>query len=181
LPGMDPVQKVSIIPRGIGALGYTIQRPTGDRFLMSKDEMERRMAVLLGGRAAEMLIFRSPSTGAADDLARATDLARAIVTRYGMNDKLGLAAYEHEPHSFLPGGAPPAWERNYSENTAREIDCAVRDLLRVAFQTATQILTRGRVVLERGAKLVLDQETIGEPELARLRQEIERLPGTRAA
>src|ERR1019366_8826292 len=90
LPGTDPVQKISVIPRGISALGYTIQRPTEDRFLMSKEEMQSRMAVMLGGRAAELLVFGTPSTGAADDLAKATDMARAVVMRYGMDEKLGL-------------------------------------------------------------------------------------------
>jgi len=181
LPGMDPVQKVSIIPRGISALGYTIQRPTGDRFLMSKDEMEGRMAVLLGGRAAELLIFGTPSTGAADDLAKATDLARAIVTRYGMNDKLGLVAYEAEPHAFLQGMPSTSAERSYSEQTAREIDCAVRDLVNDAFQTATRILTHARSILERGAKVVLEKESMGEIELAQLREDMSNIPGPPAA
>jgi cell division protease FtsH len=181
LPGMDPVQKVSIIPRGISALGYTVQRPTGDRFLMSKEEMEGRMAVLLGGRAAELLIFATPSTGAADDLAKATDLARAVVTRYGMYDKLGLVAYEAEPHAFLQGMPPTGAERSYSEQTAREIDCAVRDLVNDAFQTATNILTHTRSILERGAKVVLEKESIGEIELAQLREGMSDLPGPTAA
>ncbi|HVW70161.1 MAG TPA: ATP-dependent zinc metalloprotease FtsH [Steroidobacteraceae bacterium] len=169
LPGMDPVQKVSIIPRGISALGYTIQRPTEDRFLMSKDELQRRMAVLLGGRAAELLVFGTPSTGAADDLAKATELARAIVTRYGMSEQLGLAAYETEPHAFLQGTSLAPAERDYSEQTAREIDCAVREMVLAAFQTATSVLTKARTVLEKGAKLVLEKESIGESELAQLR------------
>jgi cell division protease FtsH len=175
LPGMDPVQKVSIIPRGISALGYTIQRPTGDRFLMSKDEMERRMAVLLGGRAAELIVFGTPSTGAADDLAKATDLARAIVTRYGMTEKLGLVAYEAEPHAFLPGGNQTG-ERTYSEQTAREIDCAVRDMVAAAFHTATGVLTHARGILERGARAVLEKESIGETELAQLRDAMGGIP-----
>jgi len=179
LPGMDPVQKVSIIPRGISALGYTIQRPTGDRFLMSRTEMEQRMAVLLGGRAAELLVFGTPSTGAADDLAKATELARAVVMRYGMNEKLGLVAYESESHAFLNGMTPPA-ERTYSEQTAREIDCAVRDLVHDAFQTATAILTQAREILRRGAHAVLEKETIGEAELAQLKVELERVRGLRS-
>jgi cell division protease FtsH len=176
LPGMDPVQKVSIIPRGISALGYTIQRPTGDRFLMSRKEMEQRMAVLLGGRAAELLVFSSPSTGAADDLSKATELARAIVMRYGMNEKLGLVAYETESHPFLTG-VPSTAERNYSEQTAREIDCAVRALVHDAFEVATGILTQARVILERGARAVLEKESIGEVELAQLKSDLERMPG----
>jgi len=173
LPDMDPVQKVSIIPRGISALGYTIQRPTGDRFLMSWSEIEGRMAVLLGGRAAEMLVFGSPSTGAADDLARATELARASVMRYGMNERLGLVAYETESHPFLTG-IPSAAERSFSEQTAREIDCEVRDLVHEAFLTATRILSRARGILERGARIVLEKESIGEAELASLKEELAR-------
>jgi cell division protease FtsH len=178
LPGTDPVQKVSIIPRGISALGYTIQRPTEDRFLMGRDEMESRMTALLGGRAAELLIFGIPSTGAADDLAKATDIARALVTRYGMNDKLGLVAYEAERRMFLPGTPELGGQRGYSEETAREIDCAVRDLVHAAFDTATDVLKRGRSVLERGARALLEAESLGEAELTRLGQE---LPATRDA
>lgn len=172
LPGTDPVQKVSIIPRGISALGYTIQRPTEDRFLMGRDEMESRMAALLGGRAAELLIFGIPSTGAADDLAKATDIARALVTRYGMNEKLGLVAYEAERRMFLPGTPELGSQRGYSEETAREIDCAVRDLVHAAFDTATEVLTRERSVLERGAHALLETESLGEVELTRLGHEM---------
>src|SRR6202023_2204335 len=103
LPGSDPVHKVSIIPRGVGALGYTIQRPTEDRFLMTREELENKMAVLLGGRAAELLIFNHLSTGAADDLRSVTDIARSMVTRYGMSAKLGSVAYERDPRAFLTG------------------------------------------------------------------------------
>src|SRR5688572_10605719 len=97
LPGVDPVHKVSIIPRGVGALGYTIQRPTEDRFLMTREELENKMAVLLGGRAAELIAFGHLSTGAAVDLRRVTDIARSMVTRYGMSEKLGSVAYERDP------------------------------------------------------------------------------------
>jgi cell division protease FtsH len=180
LPSVDPVQKVSIIPRGISALGYTIQRPTGDRFLLSRQEMEQRMAVLLGGRAAELLVFGSPSTGAADDLAKATELARAIVMRYGMNEQLGLVAYEPESHPFLNGDRPAA-ARSYSEQTAREIDCAVRDLVYVAFQKASGILTQAHAILERAARSVLEKESIGEVELTQLKRDLEKALGPASA
>ena len=166
IPGTDPVQKVSIIPRGISALGYTIQRPTEDRFLMTRDELEDKMAVLLGGRAAEMLIFGKLSTGAADDLNRATEIARSIVARYGMDETLGEMTYDDEPTPML--GAPPeflARRRLYSEETAREIDCAVRTLVHGAFERATEILTAHRTALESGAKLLLEKETLTADEL----------------
>ena len=110
LPGSDPVHKVSIIPRGIGALGYTIQRPTEDRFLMSREELQNKMAVLLGGRAAEILIFAEVTTGAADDFDKVTNIARAMVTRYGMSDTLGQMTYEEQRQSLL-GQTPFSYAR----------------------------------------------------------------------
>ncbi len=172
LPGTDPVQKISVIPRGISALGYTIQRPTEDRFLMGRDEIENRMAVMLGGRAAEMLIFGTPSTGAADDLVKATALARASVTRYGMNGKLGLVAYEEEQHAYMPTLNLPPFERRYSEATAREIDCAVRDAVNAAFERSLDILSQARDTLQRGAELLLEKETLVESDLAPLRNAV---------
>src|SRR5438128_2646381 len=131
LPGSDKVHKVSIIPRGIGSLGYTIQRPTEDRFLMTRHELENKMAVLLGGRAAETIIFGELSTGGADDLAKVSDIAPSLVTRYGMSDELGQVVYEKSPHSFLGGEPPMSYpqERGYSETTAREIDAAVKSIV----------------------------------------------------
>ena len=166
LPGTDKVQKVSIIPRGVGALGYTIQRPTEDRYLMTRQELENKMAMLLGGRAAEILIFGRRSTGAADDLSKATNIARAIVTRYGMDDTLGEMTYEVDPAPFLDmtGGGFPE-RRQYSEATGREIDCAVRDLVHNAFQLATDILVAHRSDLEASAKLLLQQETLTAEDL----------------
>jgi cell division protease FtsH len=172
LPGTDPIQKVSIIPRGISALGYTIQRPIEDRFLMARDEMENKLAMLLGGRAAEMLIFSQPSTGAADDLAKATEIARAMVARYGMYEKLGLVAYEDGEQVFLPGAPSQSSGRRYSEETSREIDCAVREEIRAAFENATNILKTAREVLERGAKRLLERETLTEPDLGELREQL---------
>ncbi len=168
LPDMDPVHKISIIPRGIGALGYTIQRPTEDRFLMTRTELEDKMAVLLGGRAAEQIVFGHFSTGAADDIARATNIARSMVMRYGMHEKLGHVALEAERPVFLqvPGMMPLG--REYSEETAREIDCAVRDIVQTAFQRAVELLTQRRALLEQGARLLLQHETLGEKELKAL-------------
>ena len=167
VPGSDPVHKISIIPRGVGALGYTIQRPTEDRFLMTREELENKMTVLLGGRAAEQVVFGHLSTGAADDLAKVTGIARSMALRYGMVEKLGYVSFDEERPNFL--GVPVAQQREYSEETAREIDIAVRDIVHTAFDRAVVILTRERDVLERGAKLLLEKETLAEPELAGLK------------
>ncbi|HWA42486.1 MAG TPA: ATP-dependent zinc metalloprotease FtsH [Hypericibacter adhaerens] len=170
LPGSDKVHKVSIIPRGIGSLGYTIQRPTEDRYLMRRDELENKMAVLLGGRAAEKIVFGELSTGAADDLAKVTDIARSMVTRYGMVDTLGQVTFEEEQSRFLagPGSPPVPVEKHYSEETAREIDHAVKSFIDEAFARAIKVLTERRPILERGAKLLLQKETLVEAELAAL-------------
>ena len=151
LPGSDPVHKVSIIPRGIGALGYTIQRPTEDRFLMSSKELQNKMAVLMGGRAAEILVFAEVTTGAADDFDKVTNIARNMVTRFGMSDKLGQMTYEEQRQSFLGQTPFPTQERHYSEDTAREIDCAVRELTDRAREKALAILRIFRQELEDGA------------------------------
>lgn len=166
LPGVDPVQKVSIIPRGIGALGYTIQRPLEDRFLMDRAELMNRMTVLLGGRAAESLVFDEVSTGAADDLAKATDIARNMVVRFGMDPKLGQVAYEPEPAPLLgvPSGAE--WRpRHYGEQTADAIDAGVRGLIDSAFKNAVSILDANRDLLDRAAQELLAKETISGDDL----------------
>jgi len=164
LPGTDPVHKISIIPRGVGALGYTIQRPTEDRFLMTRAELENKMAVLLGGRAAEQLVFGEVSTGAADDLQKVTSIARSIVMRFGMDAQLGNVAYESDRGNFLGQAAPPQ-ERSYSEETAREIDCAVRTIVARAFERSSTILTQRRDVLEETARDLLLRETLDESDL----------------
>jgi len=171
LPGTDPVHKISIIPRGVGALGYTIQRPTEDRFLMTREELENKMAVLLGGRAAEELIFGHLSTGAADDLAKVTDIARSMVMRYGMVKTLGNVAYEEERSPFLNQNFVQK-SRDYSEETAREIDVAVRDIVKSAYDSALAILSRQRSVLESGAKRLLEKETLAEAELDEFREAV---------
>jgi len=160
LPGADPVHKISIIPRGIGALGYTIQRPIEDRYLMTQDELENKMAVLLGGRAAEILVFDEISTGATDDLDKATDIARNMVTRFGMHEKLGQMTYEEPRQSFLGEAMLSSTPRNYSEETAREIDCAVRELTTAAREKALAILTNNRKQLEQGANRLIEKETL---------------------
>jgi cell division protease FtsH len=168
LPGTDRIHKVSIIPRGVSALGHTIQRPTEDRFLMTRDELENKMAVLLGGRAAELLMFAELSTGAADDLAKATEIARAMVARYGMSERLGSVAYDKERSTFLdlPPGMTPRGD--FSQETAREIDCALRELVDSALQKALEILRARKAELTRGAQMLLDKETLLEDELSAL-------------
>jgi cell division protease FtsH len=171
LPGTDPVHKISIIPRGVGALGYTIQRPTEDRFLMTRAELENKMAVLLGGRAAEDVIFGHTSTGAADDLAKVTDIARSMVMRYAMVGSLGHVSYEEERPPFLAGPLPQG-HREYSEATAREIDVAVRDIVESVYQKARTILMRERATLERWAERLLEKETLGDTELREIKQSL---------
>ncbi|MGE4481885.1 MAG: ATP-dependent zinc metalloprotease FtsH [Acidocella sp.] len=168
LPDTDKVQKISIIPHGIAALGYTIQRPSQDRFLMGRTELLDRMTVLLGGRAAESLIFPDVSTGAADDLQRATDLARAMVARYGMEKSLGQMTYEPESQHFLGGGGQDWRPRQYSEATAARIDKAVHDMVETAFTRARDILQANMAVLREGARELLHEETIADGALAAL-------------
>ncbi|WP_407148298.1 ATP-dependent zinc metalloprotease FtsH [Bradyrhizobium sp. ORS 86] len=170
LPGVDPVHKVSIIPRGVGALGYTIQRPIEDRFLMTKEELENKMAVLLGGRAAELVVFDHLSTGAADDLSRVTDIARSMVTRYGMSEKLGGVAYDREPGNLFAGADRPypGRERDYAEDTAAAIDDEVRAIVDRAFQRAESILTARRPILDNAAKKLLEKETLERSDLESL-------------
>ena len=170
IPGSDRVHKVSIIPRGVGALGYTIQRPTEDRFLMTRSELESKMAVLLGGRAAETIRFGDVSTGAADDLAKVTDIARSMVVRFGMDPQLGPVAYESPPAMFLGGDAAgiQAAGREYSEDSAQRIDTAVRALVARGFERAVGLLEDRRELLERGAQRLLERETLTEAELGEL-------------
>ncbi len=166
-PGCDPVHKISIIPRGIGALGYTIQRPTEDRYLMTREELEAKMAVLLGGRSAEEVAFGQLSTGAADDLSKATEIARSMVARYGMLPELGPLAYETEPYGYLPGIPQPP-RRLYSEQTAHDIDVALRGLVEAAHGRARRILEANRALLEEGAGQLLAKETLADAELQAL-------------
>ena len=174
LPGVDPVHKVSIIPRGIGALGYTIQRPTEDRYLMTRAELENKIAVLLAGRAAEKLVFGHLSTGAADDLAKVTDIARSMVTRYGMEEELGYVAYDKDRPGFLGQPVPQGMgaERDYSEETARRIDAAVRNIVQTVFERAYGLLERNRAVLDRCAEALLERETLDEDELRALTRDL---------
>ncbi|HVX77014.1 MAG TPA: ATP-dependent zinc metalloprotease FtsH [Bradyrhizobium sp.] len=168
LTGVDPVQKVSIIPRGVGALGYTMQRPTEDRFLLSVSELKNRIAVLMGGRASEQLIFDGDvSTGAADDLQRATEIALEMVTKYGMDPTIGQRTYAPKPQTFLPAAQDQLISA--AEVTGREIDLAVRDLIEQADAHARSILEAHRSDLEAGVNLLLTNETITAEQFEPLR------------
>jgi cell division protease FtsH len=167
LPGTDPVQKISIIPRGIAALGYTMQVPTEDRFLMKKTELLSKIASLLGGRAAEELVFGDISTGAHNDLARATDIAKSMIKEYGMSDTLGQVYFAREKRNlFLEAGLGEAGD--YSEATAQEIDKEIRNIIRTEYAKALDILKNKQDVLHRGARLLLEKEKVDGAELRAL-------------
>jgi len=176
LPGTDPVQKISIIPRGIGALGYTMQRPTEDRYLVSKEDLENKLAVLLGGRAAEMLMFHELSTGAADDLSKATDIARSMVTRYGMIQSLGPVLYEADAPTFLDASQQFRSRPNLSEETLKEIDHAIKELIETAEKKASAILERYKTNLVTGAELLLIAETLTREDLDEIFPKVKESP-----
>jgi cell division protease FtsH len=168
LPGVDPVHKVSIVARGFGALGYTMQLPLEDRYLMSKTDLEYRLSVLLGGRTAESIAFDEVSTGAQNDLLRATDIARAMVTEFGMSDAIGPVNHEgHRRNSFIE--APYTPERGaYAEETARVIDAEVRRLITTAEDRARRILSERRDVLDVLSARLLEKEVVEGEELRQL-------------
>jgi cell division protease FtsH len=164
VPGADPVSKISIIPRGIAALGYTSQLPTEDRYLMTRSELLARICVLLGGRVAEEIVFGDISTGAQNDLQRATEIARTMITQFGMSEKLGLASLEGaRTATFLM--VPTQSSKEYSEETARLIDEEVKQILTEAHTRARDILVSHRLALEELAKLLLEKEVVDRPAL----------------
>jgi cell division protease FtsH len=166
LPGADEVHKISIIPRGIAALGYTLQLPTEDRFLMTESELENRVATLLGGRIAEELIFDEVSTGAHDDLSKATDIARSMVKTFGMSPRLGQVSLEKDRRAIMVQSPLDQVGRpEYSEQTARAIDDEVRRIIDEQRERVAEILSRRRQVLVRAAQLLLTKETISGQEL----------------
>ena len=164
-PGADPIQKISIIPRGIAALGYTLQLPTEDRFLMTKTELENKIAVLLGGRNAEELIFGEASTGAQNDLVRATDIAKSMVKSYGMSEKLGAITLDRERQPLMMQIQAPQEKGDYSEETAREIDCEVRRIIDEQYERVKRLLVERKAALLEGAKKLLEQEVISGSDL----------------
>ncbi len=163
----EAVHKVTIIPRGLGALGYTFRRPIEDRYLVNRKELEVKLAMILGGRASETLFFSDISTGAGDDIDKATEIARAMVTRYGMSRTLGPVTFEREGQAFLGGGVIPG-SRQYSEATARSIDEEVRRLIEEALDSAKTCLEGHERFVREGAKLLMAQETLGEGQLKKL-------------
>lgn len=171
LPSTDPVSKVSIIPRGIAALGYTQQLPTEDRYLMTRAELLDRLQVLLGGRAAEEVIFGDISTGAQNDLQRASEIARSMVMDYGMSERLGLLTYTHQQSRYLDMGLGPR-DREYSEQTAQEIDREKSRIIDEAHQKVLLKLNDHRHSLEKLAGILLEKESIDGEELKKFAEEV---------
>src|SRR5215475_2204068 len=165
LPGSDPVQKISIIPRGIAALGYTLQLPTEDRFLMTKSELENKVSVLLGGRIADELFFGEASTGAQNDLFKATDIAKSMVKAYGMSEKVGTITLERERQPQFIQIQASQERGDYSEETAREIDSEIKRIIDEQYERVKRLLGEKKAVLQQGAKMLLEREVIGGTEL----------------
>jgi cell division protease FtsH len=165
LPGSDQVQKISIIPRGIAALGYTLQLPTEDRFLMTKSELEIKVAVLLGGRIAEELIFGEASTGAQNDLVKATHIAKSMVKAYGMSEKVGLITLDRERQPQFIQVQPSQETGDYSEATAHDIDAEIRRIIDKQYERVKRLLAEKKNALEEGARMLLEREVIGGAEL----------------
>ena len=165
VPGLDPVHKISIVQRGFGALGYTMQLPLEDRYLMTRTDLHSQLAVLLAGRTAEEIALGEISTGAQNDLQRASDIARAMVTEFGMSESLGAVSFDtHGRSRFLDVQLGP--ERGtYGEETAREIDSEVRRIVSDAHQRARGILSDRQHTLEQIARRLLEKEVIEGPEL----------------
>ena len=168
VPTGDPVHKVSIIPRGIAALGYTQQLPTDDRYLMTRAELEDKLCVLFGGRVAEEILFQDVSTGAQNDLQRATDIALSMVTEYGMSEKLGLRTFEKERRSAFMETPMPSSSRDYSEEKAKEIDEEVAQILDDAHKRVQQILQEKRQLLEELYQLLMQKEVVEGDELRKI-------------
>ncbi|MCU0605289.1 MAG: cell division protein FtsH, partial [Desulfobacterales bacterium] len=170
LPGTDPVQKITVIPRGIAALGYTLQVPTEDRFLMSKTELDNKIATLLGGRAAEEIVSGDISTGAHNDLSRATDIARSMVKEYGMS-KVGQVYYAPPRRAQFLNPLPES-AGDYSEATAERIDREIQEIISAQYERALEILRGRRDILEQSVTVLLEKETIEGEEIKRLMAQV---------
>jgi len=164
LPNADKVHKISIIPRGVAALGYTLQLPTEDRYLMTKSELLDRLAVLLGGRVAEEIVFNEVSTGAQNDLQRSTDIARSMVKEFGMTEKLGLVTFEKERRPLFLD-VQGASSKEYSEETARDIDREIKRIIDETYEKVKGILSGHKGTLEKLAKRLLEKEVVDKEEL----------------
>ena len=171
LPHADPVRKISMIPRGIGALGYTLQKPTEDRYLMTRTELLDRVAILVGGRVAEEIIFNEISTGAQNDLEKATEIAKLMVKEYGMSDKMGLVTFEQGNRPLFLGGGFAA-SKEYSEETAREIDLEIKKIMDESFHRVKALLTEKKEILRGMAKTLMEKEVIEGEELKKLLEEL---------
>jgi cell division protease FtsH len=165
IPGTDSIQKVSIIPRGIAALGYTLQLPTEERFLMTKSELENKIAVLLGGRIAEEVVYHEVSTGAQDDLLKATQIARSMVKTYGMSEKLGQVTFDLERQPLFLQTGQPSLPGDYSDQTSREIDDEIRRIIDEQYARVRKILGEQQGLLRHAASVLLEKETITGEEL----------------
>jgi cell division protease FtsH len=165
LPGQDQVQKISIIPRGIAALGYTLQLPTEDRFLMTEQELLDKICVLLGGRVAEEIVFGDVSTGAQDDLLKATDVARTMVRSYGMSEALGPIAFERGGRPLFLGTPEAPVRPDVSEEVLHEIDVEVRRIVETQQGRARQLLVARSELLRQAAAALLEHETLSGEEL----------------
>jgi cell division protease FtsH len=170
MPRGNQVSKISIVPRGAAALGYTLNMPQEDRFLLLEDELRGQLATLLGGRAAEEIVFAKVSTGASDDIQRATDLAERAVTRYGMSKSLGPVAFEKNSAQFLDDGGA---RRAVSEEVAREIDRQVKQSLTQAYGWAKAILELNRGLLESTTQILLSQEVLEGEELQEILAQVQ--------
>jgi cell division protease FtsH len=169
LPNADPVRRISIIPRGVSALGYTLQLPTEDRYLMTKTELLDRLAVLLGGRVAEEITFGEISTGAHNDLQRATDIATSMVKEYGMSEKLGYVTYEKEKQPLFLSSSLFS-SREYSEETAKQIDEEVKKIVDDTYRKSKDILMAKKNELGELARLLLEKEVVEESDLKKILQ-----------
>jgi len=167
--GSDAVHKISIVPRGVGALGYTLQLPTEDRFLMSKSELLGKIDVLLGGRAAEKIVFDEVSTGAQNDLARATDIAKSMITEYGMGETLGPVTYSRQASPLFPTGKNPfETKREFSEETQRLLDAEVKKILEDRMRHVETLLTDKRDILREVAERLLKKEVVEKEEFLQI-------------
>jgi cell division protease FtsH len=174
IPNADPVRKISMIPRGIGALGYTLQKPTEDRYLMTRSELLDRIAILLGGRSAEKIIFNEISTGAQNDLKKATEIARMMIKEYGMSEKMGQVAFDQGDRQSLYG---LSFEKEYSEETAREIDLEIKRIMDESSQRVETILLEKKMILQRMAKKLIEEEVIEGDDLKKFLEELNKPTG----